>query len=135
MQYKFINIPIFSSLEATEELNRFIRSHRVITIKSEMVQYNSNYFMSFVIEYVDNKPGGINPDGKKNNVDYKEVLSEEDFAIYSVYTIFTNDQLAKIVTNRVLTVSDLSKIPGIGKSKIENYSESFVDLMKSLLGK
>ncbi len=147
MQYKFVNIPIFNPNEATEELNKFIRSHRVISVKSELVEYNSSSYWCYVIEYVQDL--NLNKsDNKKSKIDYREVLSEEDFVLYSklrdlrkqiseekaspVYTIFTNDQLAKIVTSKVKTVKQLSEISGIGKSKIDNYGDMFVDLLNNI---
>ena len=80
-------------------------------------------------------------EGRKNKIDYREVLLEEDFVLYSalrdlrkqiaedkacpVYTIFTNEQLATIVTKKIITVKQLSEISGIGK--IDNYGDIFID--------
>ena len=63
--------------------------------------------------------------------DYKEILSEPDFAIFAklrdvrkaiaqseavpVYTIFTNEQLAQMVTSKATTRAALAKIDGLGR--------------------
>ena len=63
-------------------------------------------------------------------VDYREVLSPEDFAVFArlrqvrkeiaqddavpVYTVFTNEQLAQMVQGRATTKAALEKIAGVG---------------------
>jgi superfamily II DNA helicase RecQ len=70
-------------------------------------------------------------------VDYKEILSEQDFALYAdlrawrkataeregvpVYAVFTDDQLAEIVRRRVTTLAALGKIEGVGPARLERY--------------
>ncbi len=77
--------------------------------------------------------------GKKQK-DYKEILSPEDFALFCslrewrkgqaekdqvpVYTIFTNEQLAKMSTNRPDTLPRLQEIEGIGQARVQKYGEA-----------
>ena len=84
-----------------------------------------------MIEYFRENTTGY--DGRKNKIDYKEVLSEQDFAVYStlrdirkkiadtegvpVYTILTNEQLAEIVRRKITSKNALSAIQGIGDKK------------------
>ena len=75
----------------------------------------------------------------------KCLLSSQDFAVYvklrewrkkvadeegvPVYTIFTNEQLAQIVENRVESKTDLSKIEGVGESRLAKYSVAVLEIL------
>lgn len=75
----------------------------------------------------------------RNRVDYKEILSPEDFELFAklrelrkelaaeeavpVYAVCTNEQLAEIAKQKPETVADLKKIDGLGKAKMEKYGE------------
>ncbi len=48
------------------------------------------------------------------------------------YSVFTNEQLAALVTQRVVTVEAMAAIPGIGKSRIERYAKDFLPLLQEL---
>ena len=105
MYYKIFNIPIPDSESELERMNKFLGGVRVISAHRELVTTGGFSCWSFVIEYF--RQNEANTIGRKNKVDYKEVLSEEDFAVYSslrdirkaladeegvpVYTIFTNE--------------------------------------------
>ena len=83
-------------------------------------------------------------DGKANKVDYKEVLSEEDFAVYaklrdlrkelaerysvSVYSVFNNKQLAEMVQERITSKTALQKITGVGEARATKYGEPFLKI-------
>ena len=78
--------------------------------------------------------GGVAAVGK---VDYREVLSAEDFAVFSKlrevrkglaekegvppYTIFTNEQFATVVRQKVTTKAALEKVEGVGAARLEKY--------------
>jgi superfamily II DNA helicase RecQ len=79
----------------------------------------------------------------RNRVDYREVLSDEDFTVFATlrtlrkeiaeqegvppYALFTNEQLAEIVRRRAETATDLKQINGIGPSRIQKYGERFLN--------
>ena len=46
-----------------------------------------------------------------------------------VYTIFTNEQLAAMVTQETSRVSQLKEIPGVGEARIDKYGEAFVRVL------
>ncbi len=66
------------------------------------------------------------------------MLSPEDFAVFSKlrevrkalaerdavppYAVFTNEQLAAMVTGKVTTPAALAKLDGVGAARIEKYS-------------
>ena len=65
-----------------EELNGFLRSHRVVAVEKQWCAEGADGYWNFCVEYLD---GSVVSDKKnlpKSRIDYKEVLSEEDFSMY-----------------------------------------------------
>jgi superfamily II DNA helicase RecQ len=101
-------------------------------------------FWAFCIAYLDKNAGG-ETFAKKDKTDYRYVLNERDFAVYSrlrllrktlaerdgipVYAIFTNEQLAAMVRESVKTEADLLRITGVGKARVEKYGREFLLLL------
>ncbi len=85
IQFKFFNISIHDHREAEEELNKFLLSHGVVTVHREFVTNKENSFWSIVVEYLEgvSKSTG-QPSGRsgKKRVDYKEIISPEDFSVF-----------------------------------------------------
>jgi HRDC domain len=93
--------------------------------------------------------GGEAARGNKGGVDYKQLLGETDFANFSalrdlrkalalaegvpVFAVFTNEQLAAIVTQRVGTVSALAAIEGVGPARLDKYGAQVLVLMRGWL--
>jgi superfamily II DNA helicase RecQ len=148
MQVKFFQIPSAGCEAVEAELNAFLRSHRILKVDREMVQRESAPCWAVCVEYLDGAVasgpggrGGQRTDEKK--VDYKAVLSEGDFAVFSVlrelrktlaeaegvpvYAIFTNEQLAKFAQGRAQSQADLQKVDGVGEAKIEKYGRRVLD--------
>jgi superfamily II DNA helicase RecQ len=125
---------------AEAELNRFLRSVRVLQVQKEFVNLGAQSFWSFCVEYIESS--SVKAKNAKSKVDYKEVLSPEDFELFSslrdlrkalaaeeaipVYAICTNEQLAEIAKQRPANLVDLKKIDGLGEAKIEKYGERFL---------
>ena len=126
MYFKIFNIPIPDSEDELERLNKFVSGVRVISARKEVVVTSGISYWSFIIEYYRENGAGERFEKRKNRIDYREVLSEEDFAVYSalrdvrkklaeqegvpVYTIATNGQLAEIVTKKMTTKNKMSEI-------------------------
>ncbi len=84
---------------------------------------------------------------RKGRIDYREVLNERDFAVFAklrrlrkeiaeregvpAYALFTNEQLAEMVTGRVSSLADLQAIDGIGEAKLKKYGETFLAELKN----
>ncbi len=142
MQLQFFYIPAPDPQSATEEMNKFLRSNKIIDIKKHFVADASNSFWSFCIRYVDGNAHDTFT--KKPKVDYKEVLDEATFKIFSdlrecrkqisekeavpVYAVFTNEELANISGLTELNLSNLLSIKGIGKNKAEKYGAALLEL-------
>ena len=147
MQFKVFRIAVSGDTEAEEELNKFLRSYRIVTVQRELARTQSGTFWCFCVEYIDQgvktTPSPFQKKGER--VDYKEILSENDFAIFSkirdlrkelaaaesipVYTICTNEHLSQMVLNRCSTVLSLQQIPGFGEAKIQKYGKRFLELL------
>jgi superfamily II DNA helicase RecQ len=153
MPFAFFVVPITSTTEAAEELNRFLRQHRALSVERRWVEEGTSSFWSFCVDYIDTAgvttnqiphPGG-RPPGAKPKIDYRETLSPEDFAIYArlrdlrkeisavdaipLYTIFTNDQLAQMVLKRMTSKAALESIAGIGSGRVEKYGERMLGVL------
>ena len=144
MQFRVFAIPATGSPDLEDELNKFLRSQKIISVQKSLQLFDGIARWCFCVEYLDagSPANAIKPSGQSRQIDYKEVLTEDDFAIYAqlrdirkelsqkesvpVYAILTNDQLAKIATNKPKTLADLMKIEGIGTGKSEKYGAAFL---------
>ncbi len=116
---------------ALEELNRFLRGHRILT----MDRVWSGAGWSFCVTWQSASSAG--PVAEATKVDYKAVLDAPTFALFSrlrevrkalaekenlpPYAVFTNEQLAAVARARCGTLEALGKIEGIGAARIEKY--------------
>ena len=136
MQYRFFVVPAKDSSEAAEELNRFLRGHRILSVTRDFVGQSENSYWAVAVEFLDDQAASFS--SGKPRVDYKEVLSPEDFEVFTrlrdlrkaiaeeegvpPYVVLTNDQLAQMARVKVRTKSDMGRIPGIGESKLKKYA-------------
>ena len=144
MQYRFFVIPAKDSLAAAEELNKFLRSHRVLAIQREFVSESENSYWAVAVEFIGDQADALGSTGK-SHVDYKEILSPDDFTVFArlrelrkhiadaegmpPYIIFTNEQLAEFIRTKVKTKSAMGKIKGIGEAKLKKYADRFLEVL------
>lgn len=126
------------------ELNQFLAQHQISSVDKEFVAHGENSFWTVSVEYIDYTEQISSPN-YRNRVDYKEILSEDDFTLFAklrelrkeisqaegvpAYAIFSNKQLAEIVTEKANTKAALLKISGIGNAKIEKYADTLLELL------
>jgi superfamily II DNA helicase RecQ len=143
--YRFFLIPVRNSVAAEEELNRFLRGHRVLNVDRRWVDQGSDSFWSLCVDYLE--PGqegaaGQRRSGEGGKVDYREVLKPDEFALFlklrtlrqaiakdeavPVYMVFTNEQLAQMVRLGARSKADLDKIAGVGEARIQKYGDRFL---------
>jgi hypothetical protein len=79
MQLKLFILPVKNLDAAEAEMNAFLRSHRVLEVKKELVAEGENSFWTFCVEYLEFAPGatGGNSLSGRPKVDYKELLKPE----------------------------------------------------------
>lgn len=126
-------------------MNRFIAGHQVLNTHREFVQNGSSSFWTFCVEYLDS-PGKNGREAGKNRrrdrVDYKEVLSPADFAVFSrlrearkqmaraeavpAYAVCTDEQLANMARVKELTAAELKKVDGFGDAKFAKYGQGLI---------
>ena len=87
LQFKFFSIPLLDFSDVEEELNTFLRTVHVVTVHRELVCQEGRHYWAMALEYM-TKPEKMVTEGRKKEpakqkVDYKEVLSPEDFAVYA----------------------------------------------------
>ncbi|MFN7952187.1 MAG: HRDC domain-containing protein [bacterium] len=108
---RFFTIPVFADDTAANELNGFLASRRVLSIDRRLIDDGPGSAWAVCVTYLDATSGAAPI--KKGKVDYKEVLSDGDFAVFvrlralrkslaerdavPAYAIFTNEQLAAMV--------------------------------------
>ncbi len=148
MAFKFFTVPMQGMAGAEAELNAFLRSHKILSVDRRWVDQGPSSFWSLCIDYLENNASGYSGDrsgNSKGKIDYKEVLRPEEFTIYAklrdlrkeiaqqeavpVYTIFTNEQLAKMVQTRVHDQAELAKIDGVGGARLEKYGARVIELL------
>jgi len=151
MRIDFFTIPVQSSAEASEELNSLLSSSRILTVDRQFVPDGTSSFWSVcVVSQTGPLRGGKVASAKKDTVDYREVLSAEDFAVYAklrdlrkqlaeregvpTYAVFTNEQLAAITQGRVDSLTALKRVEGVGDARVEKYGTSVLTLLNSLAG-
>jgi len=153
MPFRFFVVPIQDSGDAEAQLNAFLGSHRVLTVDRRWVEQGGQSFWSFCIDFL--PPGSKSKTepprfGQKDRIDYKEKLTPEQFQVFAqlrdlrkeiaqaeavpMYTIFTNEQLARMVTGQVRTKAALAQIEGIGEARVTRYGPRFLELLGKLLG-
>ena len=130
--------------------NAFISRHRIVTIERRFVEQGTDSFWALCVDYMHGEPSlGVSHGTlgrSERKVDYKEVLNESQFEVFArlrdlrkalaekdaipVYNIFTNEQLAAMVTGKVDNVVKLKAISGVGEGRVEKYGEVFLSLLR-----
>ena len=117
MQIKIFTIPVIGSEDFTIEFNKFLNSNKIIDIQQNFSSDLGGYW-TFCVRYINNSP--ISGSSTKEKIDYKNVLSEKDFMVFSklrelrkeiavadavpAYAVFTDEELSKIVQLDSITV-------------------------------
>ncbi len=142
MKIHFFAIPALNPAESADELNQFCAGQKVIDLERQFVAAGSNSFWSICVCYQETQHISKSRKGK---VDYREVLNEQDFALFVTlrslrkeqaekegvppYALFTNEQLAEMIRGKVSTLQGLAEIKGVGEAKMEKYGRLFVDAL------
>ena len=115
-QYVSFFVSPFGEKTVTDELNNFLRSHRIVNVEKRLIDGERGTGWVFLVEY--GTEGGKNAsNASSQRIDYREVLNPVEYALFDklrilrkeiaeksgipVYAVFTNDQLAGMVKNRL----------------------------------
>ncbi len=151
MRLHFVTVPVFEPRQAQVELNSFLSSHRVLTVDRELVTDGSHSAWAICITYLDQAEPSSQKQSTKRapRVDYREVLPEAQFQVFAklrnlrktiaekegvpVYAVFSNEQLAEMVTRSVRSLNELEAIAGVGPARRAKYGQAFLKLLAELL--
>ncbi len=147
---RFFTIPACDSAAAEEDLNRLLAASRVLGVERHFVADGEASFWAVCVRLASG-PGAL-PEalkaeqGSTRRVDYREVLSESDFAVFAKlrelrkhiaeteglppYAVFTNEHLASMVRGQVRTIEAFGKIDGVGPARVERYAARFLALLQ-----
>lgn len=147
MLLHFFMIPVGSAKESEADLNQFISQNRIVNIEKHFVADGSNSFWSVCVTTAPSQTAlrTHNSSIRRSTVDYKQILSPEDFAVFAelrklrkqiaeaegipAYAVFTNEQLAGIVKNKVRSNTGLAAIEGVGQVRVDKHAQRFLSCL------
>ena len=147
-QYQTFFLPADAGEGAADALNLFVRQHRVQKIDRQFVSAPVPGWAFCVV--FDDGATREKPDTGKSppRIDYREALNTADFQLFDqlrswradvaeaerkqVYRVFTNAQLAEMVTSRVRTREQLKAVTDVGDSRCEQYGEAVLAKLNEL---
>ena len=149
MPFKFFLVPAVDPTEAEAEVNAFLARNRVVNVDRRWVDQGGGSFWALCVDFLSGTPGvGKSVATGRSRIDYKQVLSAEEFAIYSnlrdlrkeiaqaeavpVYAVLTNEQLAIMIQQRCRTLADLRSVEGLGDARVNKYGERFLAVLLEL---
>lgn len=142
MQIKLFTIPVHDNGTQCNEMNRFLRSRKVLEVGENFVSKENGAYWCFSVRYMEQQ---YNPlaENRGKKVDYKEILDEATFSKFSklrdirkriaaeeglpAYAIFTDDELAGLARLKTITRKEMLSIKGVGEKKVERFSHYFID--------
>ncbi len=127
MPYQLFKIRANDDGSETEQLNGFLRAHRILAVRNEWVAAGEDSFWAFCIDYLEPGRGkSALGGGSAQRIDYKEVLKPEEFEVFArlrhlrkdtaekegipVFAIFSNEQSAEMSRRGCQTDADLREI-------------------------
>ena len=132
---------------AQDELNAFCAAHRVVQVDQQWLADGAASHWAVCVVTADGPgplPAALKPQPGKpaSRPDYKDVLTDADFQRFArlrtwrmqaaqqagvpVYAVFTNEQLAEVVTSRVASLAELGRIDGVGASRIDRFGAALL---------
>ena len=151
MRVKFFACSCRGDDETSDSIDQFLNSHRIVSVEKNFVQDGHASFWAICVTYVDQTAASRPPASKRGKVDYREILPQAEFAVFAklrnlrkqiadregvpAYALFTNEQLAAMVTRRVSTQTALRDIDGVGEARIQKYGADVLAILRADLPK
>ncbi len=147
MQLKFFTIPAIGEGNSImeEELNAFLRGHRILNVQRELVANGQMSCWCCCVEYIENsKPVDPGRGSARGKVDYRNLLKKDEFERFCIlrecrkvlaeeeaipaYAIFLDEQLAAVAKSGTVDENALKAVNGIGEKKVAKYGKRFLEL-------
>ena len=142
LQIRTFVIPISDAGESAEEMNRFLRGHKVMEISHQLVNNEHGAMWCFCVKYIESAVFSPAAHFSGNKIDYKQALSPEVFQIFSrlrelrkaiateenipAYAVFTDEELASLAKLPEITVQSMRSVKGVGDKKVERFAEKII---------
>lgn len=143
MKHKFFAISARNPEADEAALNNFCSQNRVSFVEKQLVADGERSFWSVCVTYQVVADSHREPKASgRPKVDYKKILSEEDFDRYlelrvlrkevaerqavPAWAVFTNEQLATMIQQQVNNKAGLESIDNIGGKRIDLYGDEFL---------
>lgn len=139
VQLRFFVIPAYGDGQAEDELNRVLRSHRVLSVTRQLVSAEGSSFWAVCVEHLEAKVAEQETQARLPRIDYKLLLSDDEFARFSrlrqirkelseadnvpLYAIFSNEQLANMARVESLTSETMRAVDGVGDGKMARFGD------------
>lgn len=155
MQFHFFWIPVCHGEWAQQELTAFLKGNPASRVEKHFVNSGaeSGWAVSVLVlrtfEGTGSRAGGAAVPADAVRVDYRELLSPDDFAIFSqlrawrkersvsdgvpVYAVCTNEQLSAMAQKRPQSPQELGAIEGIGKTRVKRYADEVLQLIATVV--
>ncbi len=150
MRLHFVGVPVLGGEAAEAELNRFLATHRVLSVERHLVADGGSSVWAVCVQYTPGvAKGAASPSKGKEAIDYREVLPKAQFEVYAQirslrnvtakgqgvppFALFNNAQLAEMVTRPVRSLEEMREIEGVGPGKIAKYGSLFLTNLEPLL--
>ncbi|MGB3917414.1 HRDC domain-containing protein [Thiothrix litoralis] len=129
MKLQFFSVDALEPDSDQDVIDDFCTRHRLVSVDKRFVERGDFCYWSVCVTYLEPSSSSSKPTkavDKRGQVDYREILVAEDFAIYAklrdlrktiseaenapVYAIFSNAQMADMVTNRATSLTALGEV-------------------------
>lgn len=150
MQIKVFHVPVAENGEMLAELNRFLAGNKILEVNNQFCQSTGGGCWSFCVKYLpQTQPGQVPLPNTRSKVDYKEVLSQEEFEIFAKlrecrkaiaaedgippFAVFVDEELAGLSRLSEITITSMKTVHGIGDKKAERYGKRLVTMFNGMV--
>ena len=135
-------IPLTDTGERQDEMNAFLRGHRVLQIERAFAVSG----WAFCVEWLEGEDGVAKGKWRERKIAYREVLEPAVFARFAVlrekrksiaqqegippYMVMTDAQLAEAAKPEALTESHLRSIEGFGEARVKKYAQRLISAIQ-----
>ncbi len=134
-------LPSHGDRQTEEELNRFLRSHRILQVERRFCEENGGYW-ALLVEYVEGDPSAEAPPAmRRERKDFSESLTEEEKQRYEnyktvrkelaqqhnipAYLVFTNEELAILSRLPDLNEQTVHGVKGVAPQRMKDFIRYF----------